>query len=268
MRQRRKRDECWALWYHSCLLRTAANLATDRHRQLVRTLDRLGFESIPDDSGDFTKLQVEAAQEIGVIRTKMILDAPGEIETYHWRPLQIALCLLAGILAKYETLRRDDRSFQDDEIDAYGRQHAGFVKGLHDLRDSLLHQRYEDMPTQAGFVAKFAGGQRSRIVELLLEGRSVYEGYVRRMGRSLRGRERALPILNDADLRAGGAGEFLWRGSNGDSLLKLGFARLVGGFGRTMKHCSEFLHLTMIVGRQTDTTDGDGNDSGRLQRGR
>ena len=65
------------------------------------------------------------------------------------------------------------------------------MKGLHDLRDSLLHQRYENMPTQVEFVTKFAGGQRSRIVELLLEGRSVYEGYVRRMGRSLRGRGNA-----------------------------------------------------------------------------
>ena len=74
------------------------------------------------------------------------------------------------------------------KIDAYRRQHAGFVKGIHDLRDSLLHQRYENMSTQVEFVTKFAGGQRSRIVELLLEGRSVYEGYVRRMGRSLRGR--------------------------------------------------------------------------------
>ena len=191
MRQRRKWDECWALWYHSCLLRAATNLAADRHRQLVRTLDRLGFQSIPDDSGEFTKLQVETAQEIGGIRTKMLLDAPEEIEKYHWGPLQIALCLLAGILAKYETLCRDDRSFQDDEIDAYRRQHARFVNGLHDLRDSLLHQRYENTLTQVEFVKKFAGGQRSRIVELLLEGRSVYENYVRRMGRSLRGRGNA-----------------------------------------------------------------------------
>ena len=75
MRNRRTRDECWALWYHSCLLRASTNLAADRHRQLVRTLDRLGFRSIPDDSGDFIKLQVETAREIGGVRTKMLLDA-------------------------------------------------------------------------------------------------------------------------------------------------------------------------------------------------
>ena len=191
MRQQRKRDECWALWYHSCLLRAATNLAADRHRQLVRTLDRLGFQSIPDDSGDFTNLQVEVAQEIGGIRTKMLLDAPEEIEKYHWGPLQIALCLLAGILMKYEALCGDDQSFQDDGMDAYSRQHPGFVSGLHDLRDSLLHQRYGNMPTQVEFIKKFAGGQRGHIVELLLEGRSVYEGYVRRMGLSLRDRGNA-----------------------------------------------------------------------------
>lgn len=187
MRLRRKRDECWALWYQSCLLRAATNLAADRHRQLVGTLDRLGFQSIPEESGDLTKLQVETAREIGGIRTKMFLDAPEEIEKFHWGPLQIALCLLAGILVKYKTLCGNDRSFQDDEIDAYLSRHAGFVSGLRDLRDSLLHQRYENMPTQVEFVTKFAGGQRDRIIELLLEGRSVYEGYVRRMGRSLRG---------------------------------------------------------------------------------
>ena len=136
-------------------------------------------------------MQVETAQEIGGIRTKMLLDAPEEIEKYHWGPLQIALCLLAGVLAKYEALCKNDQSFQDDGIDAYRRQHPGFVDGLRDLRDSLLHQRYENMPTQAEFVKKFAGGQRSGIIVLLLEGRSVYEGYVRRMGRSLRGRGNA-----------------------------------------------------------------------------
>ena len=191
MRQQRKREECWALWYHSCLLRAATNIASDRHRQLLQTLERVGFQEIPDDSGDFTKLQVEAAQEIGGIRARMLLDAPEEIEKYHWGPLQIALCLLAGVLVKYEALCTDDQSFQDDGIDAYRRQHHGFVNGLRELRDALLHQRYENMPTQAEFVKKFAGGQRSGIVELLLEGRAIYEGYVRRMGRSLKGRRNA-----------------------------------------------------------------------------
>ena len=145
----------------------------------------------PTTEGDFTKLQVEAAQEIGGIRARMLLDAPEEIEKYHWGPLQIALCLLAGVLVKYEALCTDDQSFQDDGIDAYRRQHHGFVNGLRELRDALLHQRYENMPTQAEFVKKFAGGQRSGIVELLLEGRAVYEGYVRRMGRSLKDRRNA-----------------------------------------------------------------------------
>ena len=188
MRQRRKRDESWALWHHSCLLRAATNLATQRHRQLVRTVDRLGLQSIPDDNEELTKLQVETAQEIGGIRTRMLLDAPEEIEKYHWGPLQIALCLLAGVLAKYAALCNEDRSFQDDAIDAYCRQYARFVEGLHHLRNSLLHQRYENIPTQVEFVTEFGRGQQSRIDEFLLEGVSVYERYVRRMGRSLRGR--------------------------------------------------------------------------------
>ncbi len=187
MRQRRKWDEYWGLWNHSCLLRAATNLAADRHRQLYRTLDRLGFQEIPRDREDFNRLQIEAAREIGGIRTRMVLDAPEEIEKYHWGPLQIALCLLAVVLAKYEALCRDDPWFQDDGIDAYRRRHASFLDGLRDLRDSLLHQRYDNMPTQTEFVGEFAGGERNRIVENLLEGLSVYEDYVKRMGRSLRG---------------------------------------------------------------------------------
>ena len=173
-------------WNHSSLLRVAASLAADRHRQLVRTLDRLGFQEIPEDREDFNRLQVEAAQEIGGVRTRMLLDAPEEIEKYLWGPLQIALCLLAAVLAKYEGLRRDDPWFQDDGIDAYRRQHSEFVDGLRDLRDALLHQRYDNMPTQVEFVREFAGGERNRIVALLLEGLSEYEDYVKRMGRSLR----------------------------------------------------------------------------------
>ena len=186
MRQQTKRDECWALWYHSCLLRAVTNLVADRHRQLVGTQDRLGIQAIPVNSGDLDKLQVETAQEIGGIRARMLLDAPEEIEKYHWGPLQIALCLLAGVLAKYEALCKDDASFQDTGIDGYLGQHGEFVTGLRDLRHSLLHQRYENMPTQVEFVKKFAGGQDGQMIELLMEGRTVYEGYVKRMGLSLR----------------------------------------------------------------------------------
>ena len=160
MRQQTKRDECWALWRHSCLLRAVTNLVADRHRQLVGTQDRLGIQAIPVDSGDLDKLQVETAQEIGGIRARMLLDAPEEIEKYHWGPLQIALCLLAGVLAKYEALCKDDASFQDTGIDGYLGQHGEFVNGLRDLRDSLLHQRYEN--AAPGRVRKEVDGGNAR----------------------------------------------------------------------------------------------------------
>lgn len=70
-------------------------------------------------------------------------------------------------------------------MDAYRQQRAAFVESVHGLRDSLLHQRYENWPTQEEFVRMLPKGQPSRIVELLLEGRSVYEGYVTRMLASL-----------------------------------------------------------------------------------
>ena len=160
MHQRRKRDECWGLWNHSCLLRAATNLAADRHRQLDRTLDRLGLREIPEDSEEFTRLQAEAAREIGGIRTRMVLDAPEEIEKYHWGTAADprSACLprsSRSIRRSAETIRGFTTT---DGIDAYHSRHAAFLDGLRDPRDSLLHQRYDNMPTQGEFVREFAGG--------------------------------------------------------------------------------------------------------------
>ena len=187
MRQQTKRDECWALWHHACLLRAATHLASSRHEQLSQTLKRLDLSTIPEGLGEFTRLQVETAKEIGGIRTMMSMDAPEEIEKYHWGPFQIALCLLAVAFKRYEQLGRADQWFQDDQFDAYRRRHQDFVNRLDDVRDSLLHQRYENLPTQREFVDEFRRGKEGDPVALLLKGVAAYEGYVRRMGLALGG---------------------------------------------------------------------------------
>ena len=187
MRRPTKRDECWALWHHACLLRAATRLAASRQEHLSQTLNRLGLSTIPEGREELTRLQVETAKEIGGIRTMMVLDAPEEIEKYHWGPFQIALCLLAVAFKRYEQLGRTDQWFQDDGFDAYRRQHQDFVNRLDDVRDSLLHQRYENLPTQGEFVDEFRRGQAGDPVALLVEGVAAYEGYVRRMGLALRG---------------------------------------------------------------------------------
>ena len=104
---------------HSYYLRAAMNLAANRQQQLQKTLDGLGFAKIPTDHEDFTLVQVEAAKEIGGINTRMLLDAPREIEKYHFGPLQIALCLLYAIIEKYSELSKADQMFQDDAFDRY-----------------------------------------------------------------------------------------------------------------------------------------------------
>ena len=61
---------------------------------------------------------------------------------------------------RYKTLCRHDPSFQDDEINACLHQHVGFVSGLFDLRDSLLHPCYDNMPTQKEFVKSAPRGEK------------------------------------------------------------------------------------------------------------
>ena len=71
---------------HSHLLRASMNLAHDRHQQLQRTLAVLGFSEMPTDPENITRVQVEAANEIGGIKTRMLLDATAEVEKYHFGP--------------------------------------------------------------------------------------------------------------------------------------------------------------------------------------
>lgn len=50
-------------------------------------MDRLGLQAIPGDWENLTKLQVETAQEIGGLQTRMYFDASEEIGKYHSGPL-------------------------------------------------------------------------------------------------------------------------------------------------------------------------------------
>ena len=80
------------------------NLAYDRHQQVQQTLVVLGLSKMPRDSENITQVQVQAAKEIGGIKTRMLLDAPSELEKYHFGPLQVSLCLLSAMLDEYARL--------------------------------------------------------------------------------------------------------------------------------------------------------------------
>ena len=214
--KKRHKDIFAALCQHSHFLRSALALAADRHEQLHRTLHRLGHSEMPTgdeappslrDTGDhengacgsagwppfsdqaFRDLQVETAKEIGGIRTMMYLDAPQETMKYHFGPLQMALCLLDAIVARYRKLARDQPVFQDDEFDIWCNERPDLLQRLKAARDSLRHERHDTMVDQTAFVEAFR--EQDSIVSSLLEGAVAYEAWLRRLASSLSGSDHA-----------------------------------------------------------------------------
>jgi len=170
-----------ALVQHSHFLRSSMNLAYDRQQQLENTMHALGLSSIPTEGESFTLLQVQTAKEIGGVNTRMLLDAPEEIQKYHFGPLQIALSLLFAIIEEYKRLSRTYPTFQNDTLDTYCRENHQFVETLKVLRDSILHQRYDNMDAQRRFVEEFSGDKSKHLVTLLIEGERIYKDYLRRL---------------------------------------------------------------------------------------
>ena len=186
MRERDK-NPLGGLWQHSHFLRSAMTLAVARHQQLDRTLRRLGHSEMPAGEEAIREVQMETAREIGGIRTMMYLDAPQEIMKFHYGPLQVALCLLDAMIARYRKLSGEKPAFQDEELDAYCNDYADFLQSLKVARDSLLHERYDKIGDQMAFVNAFRTKSRDRIVSSLVEGATAYESYLRRLAASLSG---------------------------------------------------------------------------------
>ena len=171
-----------ALVQHSYFLRSSMNLAYDRHQQLEQTMHDLGLSSMPTEGETLTLLQVQAAKEVGGVNTRMLLDAPQEILKYHFGPLQIALALkFFAIVERYKQLSKTYPTFQDEALDTYCRKNHQFMGTLEALRDSILHQRYDNMDEQRKFVEKFTGDGNKHLVTLLIEGESTYKDYLRRL---------------------------------------------------------------------------------------
>jgi hypothetical protein len=181
--KKRDNDIFGAFCQHSHFLRSALALAADRHEQLQRTLHRLGHSEMPIGDEAFRDVQMETAKEIGGIRTMMYLDAPQETMKYHFGPLQIALCLLDAIVARYRKLARDQPVFQDDEFDIWCNERPDLLQRLKAARYSLLHGRHDTMVDQTAFVEAFR--EQDSIVSSLLEGAVAYEAWLRRLASSL-----------------------------------------------------------------------------------
>lgn len=180
-----------ALVQHSHLLRSCINLAFDRHQQLENTMQDLGLSDITRDTETVTQVQVQAAKEIGGVNTRMLLDAPQEVEKYHFGPLQIALSLLFAVIEKYRQLSNADPVFQDEAVDQYCQRNRHFVDTLESLRNSIVRQRYDNIGDQEKFVEEFSGDKNDHLVTLLMEGESVYRDYLRQLWHSLNEEDRS-----------------------------------------------------------------------------
>ena len=176
-----RRSDFEALLRHSRLLRASMNLAHERHQHLEQTLHGLGFSTVPRDQEAFTAMQVQAAKEIGGVEARMFLDAPQEIMKYHFGPLQVSLCLLYAMIERYRQLAQSNPTLHDESLDHFCHDNREFVESLEALRDSLLHQRHDNIDTQSSFVEAFTSGDHRGIVPLLIEGASIYEQYFKRL---------------------------------------------------------------------------------------
>ena len=150
------------------------NLAYDRHEQLEQTLVGLGFSKMPTESEDITRVQVQAAKDIGGIRTRMLLDASSEIEKYHFGPLQMSLCLLLAIFEEYARLTKINAVFSDDKLDAFQQRNHQILQSLKELRNSILHERYDNIDAQKQLVSSYANG----LVEFAIKAEQKFQSYL------------------------------------------------------------------------------------------
>ena len=171
------------LLQHSYLLRTSINLAYDRYQQLQQTILHLGFPEMPTDHEDITQVQVQAAKDIGGINTRMLLDAPAEMEKYHFGPLQMSLCLLFAIFHEYARLASINTVFSENEMDAFRHRNHAILQSLRELRHSILHERYDNVDVQKRFVSSHAGNP----MRLAIEGEQVFQRYLKLLWDRLQG---------------------------------------------------------------------------------
>ena len=168
-----------SLWRHSLFLTAAMNLAVNRHVQLVDTLRRMKLSKLPADREGFLRVQQETAKEIGGIGTTMLLDAPREIQSYHYAPLQVALSLLSNMIDFYQkSAALHPANLRDEALDEYSRRRATFIADLGEARDSLLHERYDNINQQEDFVKTFTGDDSEHnMIDLLIEGADRFNAY-------------------------------------------------------------------------------------------
>ena len=179
-------DHYWGLVLQTHLLRASMTLYVDRRRHLDQALQRLGFSQIPSDRADFDRMLMETAEDLGGVHTRMILDAPLEMEQHYYGPLKVALALFDGMIVRYRGLSRADPVYQDTALDGFCREHPAFLRDLESMRHSVLHQRPDNRSKQLEFMRTYTQEGSAHLLNLLREGAAIYEDYVRRLGQVLK----------------------------------------------------------------------------------
>ena len=182
------KDKYLAMLRHSHFLQSTVNLADYRFQHLEQTKHDLGLANTPTNEKNLEAIQLQTAKEIGGVNTRMLLDAPLEIEKYHFAPVQIACCLLYAAIEKYRKLVKVDSIFEDQSINKYCQENAEFVRVLKGLRDSLLHPYSDNLKKQNEFFEFLRkDGNTTKHYQLLLEGTSLYKTYLELLETRLRG---------------------------------------------------------------------------------
>ena len=173
----KQRIECSLLVKHSRLLRSTVNLAYDRFQQLQKIENSVELSGTLMDGDNLRSVQLKAAEERGGIKTRMLLDVPKEIEKYDHAPLQISYCLLYAMLEKYKYLIQNYLLFQDEKIDKYCQENQEYIRSLKNVRDSILHERFDNLNEQEKFLAQF----KDSSLALLLEGQQLFDDLLMRI---------------------------------------------------------------------------------------
>ena len=175
----RKRREHYLLMNHSHYLRCMTNLAYIRHNELNQTIQDLGLSGKALEGDNLMSIQVATAEKIGGLRTGMLGDAFEEILKYDCGPLQIAYCLLYAMIEKHRKLIKVYPLFKDKHIDKYYASNEEYIQSLKYLRNSLLHQRHDNVENQKKFVVAF-NDTDTNCLEFLMEGQTIFDNMLMR----------------------------------------------------------------------------------------
>ena len=181
--RRRDRGKFDVLLRHSHFLRSSLRLTINRNQQFDQICLRLGYSEMPTGFDDMRKMEMETKKEANFIFERINLSSSYEIMKFYCGPLQIALCLAYAMKSRYNELSRNNSLFQDEKLDGHFNKNPDFFQKLKGTRDSLLHERYDNIYKQADFLINVA--LKENVLDVLLEYADAYEAYLLRLSFSL-----------------------------------------------------------------------------------